>query len=199
MIIWLKRNLFRSVGDSIISVAVAALSGWVIWQLLQFIFITGRWEIIQVNLKLLLVGRFPEELMWMLGASILALSFWIGAVASSSKRDLNNRTSLIKTGFGLLSRFGLIIALGAIIIALAGTLDAVLLGIGTVAAIALGRLVGLARRKIAVLAKIPWLVWQILLVALPLVMIIQTLLVSDLSEWGGFLINVYIVILSIAL
>ena len=192
MIIWLKRNMFRSVGDSIISVAVAALAGWVVWQLLQFIFITGRWEIIQVNLKLLLVGRFPEELMWMLGASILALSFWIGAVASSSKRDLNNKTSLIKTGFGLLSRFGLIIALGAIIIALAGNLDAVLLGIGTVAAIALGRLVGLARRKIAVLAKIPWLVWQILLVALPLVMIIQTLLVSDLSEWGGFLINVYI-------
>ncbi|MDG2479119.1 MAG: amino acid ABC transporter permease [Aquiluna sp.] len=199
MIIWLKRNMFRSVGDSIISIAVAAVAGWVVWQLLQFIFITGRWEIIQVNLKLLLVGRFPEELMWMLGASILALSFWIGAVASSSKRDLNNRTGLIKTGFGLLSRFGLIIALGAIIIALAGTLDAVLLGIGTVAAIALGRLVGLARRKIAVLAKIPWLVWQILLVALPLVMIIQTLLVSDLSEWGGFLINVYIAILSIAL
>ena len=91
---WIRRNMFRSVGDSIVSIAVAALAGYVIWQLFQFIFITGRWEIIEVNLKLLLVGRFPEELMWMLGASIIALAFWIGAVAASSTRDATKSKSI---------------------------------------------------------------------------------------------------------
>lgn len=196
---WIRRNMFRSVGDSIVSIAVAALAGYVIWQLFQFIFITGRWEIIEVNLKLLLVGRFPEELMWMLGASIIALAFWIGAVAASSTRDATKSKSIGMALLDVFTRFGLIIALGVVIIALAGSLEALLVGLGVVIAILVGRAVGTARRKLPLLSKIPWIIWQLLLVLTPTILILQTLLVSELEEWGGFLINVYIAIISIVL
>jgi len=196
---WIRRNMFRSVGDSIVSIAVAALAGYVIWQLFQFIFITGRWEIIEVNLKLLLVGRFPEELMWMLGASIIALAFWIGAVAASSTRDSTKSKSIGMALLDVFTRFGLIIALGVVIIALAGSLEALLVGLGVVLAILVGRAVGTARRKLPLLSKIPWIIWQLLLVLTPTILILQTLLVSELEEWGGFLINVYIAIISIVL
>lgn len=196
---WIRRNMFRSVGDSIVSIAVAALAGYVIWQLFQFIFITGRWEIIEVNLKLLLVGRFPEELMWMLGASIIALAFWIGAVAASSTRDATKAKSIGMALLDVFTRFGLIIALGVVIIALAGSLEALLVGLGVVIAILVGRAVGTARRKLPLLSKIPWIIWQLLLVLTPTILILQTLLVSELEEWGGFLINVYIAIISIVL
>lgn len=196
---WIRRNMFRSVGDSIVSIAVAALAGYVIWQLFQFIFITGRWEIIEVNLKLLLVGRFPEELMWMLGASIIALAFWIGAVAASSTRDATKSKSIGMALLDVFTRFGLIIALGVVIIALAGSLEALLVGLGVVLAILVGRAVGTARRKLPLLSKIPWIIWQLLLVLTPTILILQTLLVSELEEWGGFLINVYIAIISIVL
>ena len=196
---WIRRNMFRSVGDSIVSIAVAALAGYVIWQLFQFIFITGRWEIIEVNLKLLLVGRFPEELMWMLGASIIALAFWIGAVAASSTRDATKSKSIGMALLDVFTRFGLIIALGVVIIALAGSLEALQVGLGVVLAILVGRAVGTARRKLPLLSKIPWIIWQLLLVLTPTILILQTLLVSELEEWGGFLINVYIAIISIVL
>ena len=196
---WIRRNMFRSVGDSIVSIAVAALAGYVIWQLFQFVFITGRWEIIEVNLKLLLVGRFPEELMWMLGASIIALAFWIGAVAASSTRDATKSKSIGMALLDVFTRFGLIIALGVVIIALAGSLEALLVGLGVVLAILVGRAVGTARRKLPLLSKIPWIIWQLLLVLTPTILILQTLLVSELEEWGGFLINVYIAIISIVL
>lgn len=196
---WIRRNMFRSVGDSIVSIAVAALAGYVIWQLFQFIFITGRWEIIEVNLKLLLVGRFPEELMWMLGASIIALAFWIGAVAASSTRDATKSKSIGMALLDVFTRFGLIIALGVVIIALAGSLEALLVGLGVVLAILVGRAVGTARRRLPLLSKIPWIIWQLLLVLAPTILILQTLLVSELEEWGGFLINVYIAIISIVL
>ena len=196
---WIRRNMFRSVGDSIVSIAVAALAGYVIWQLFQFIFITGRWEIIEVNLKLLLVGRFPEELLWMLGASIIALAFWIGAVAASSTRDATKSKSIGMALLDVFTRFGLIIALGVVIIALAGSLEALLVGLGVVIAILVGRAVGTARRKLPLLSKIPWIIWQLLLVLTPTILILQTLLVSELEEWGGFLINVYIAIISIVL
>lgn len=196
---WIRRNMFRSVGDSIVSIAVAALAGYVIWQLFQFIFITGRWEIIEVNLKLLLVGRFPEELMWMLGASIIALAFWIGAVAASSTRDTTKSKSIGMALLDVFTRFGLIIALGVVIIALAGSLEALLVGLGVVLAILVGRAVGTARRKLPLLSKIPWIIWQLLLVLTPTILILQTLFVSELEEWGGFLINVYIAIISIVL
>ncbi|MEL0320185.1 MAG: hypothetical protein VXA46_05625, partial [Aquiluna sp.] len=67
---------------------------WVIWTVIEFVFVTGRWEIIQVNLKLLLVGRFPDELMWLVGASLTALAFWVAGVAGGAKVDPNDNQSL---------------------------------------------------------------------------------------------------------
>ncbi|MFZ8888754.1 MAG: hypothetical protein ACO2YI_05140, partial [Aquiluna sp.] len=90
MITWLRRNLFRTWWDSIMTVVFGYVGLWVIWTVIEFVFVTGRWEIIQVNLKLLLVGRFPDELMWLVGASLTALAFWVAAVAGGSKIDLNN-------------------------------------------------------------------------------------------------------------
>ena len=73
---WMRRNLFRTIGDSLLTVVFGSLALYVVWGLAQFIFVTGRWEIIQVNLKILLVGRFPEELLWLVTGSIMALAFF---------------------------------------------------------------------------------------------------------------------------
>lgn len=135
----------------------------------------------------------------MLGASIIALAFWIGAVAASSTRDATKSKSIGMALLDVFTRFGLIIALGVVIIALAGSLEALLVGLGVVIAILVGRAVGTARRKLPLLSKIPWIIWQLLLVLTPTILILQTLLVSELEEWGGFLINVYIAIISIVL
>lgn len=196
---WLRRNLFRSFWDSVLTILFAVLAVYVIVGLARFIFITGRWEIIEVNLKLLLVGRFPEDQMWLLQASVIALAFWIAAVATSVRRRTEEPVTISHRIWDNTRRFGLLVLLGVILIALSGGWGSVLFGFLIVMGIVLGNLVGWARRSVGALTRIPWLIWNAALIAVPLVFIALTLRSATLEVWGGFLINFYIAVISIAL
>ena len=198
MITWIRRNLFRSITDSILTIVSASILGYVIFQVFQFVFITGRWEIIQVNLKILLVGRFPEELMYLVGFSILATCFSIASLASGMNRPLEQPPTLAGKLWELFQRFGLIIATSAFLIVLAGDLDAVLFGSYVVLSIFAGRLFGRARRT-TLLKRLPGWLWVAINATLPLVLIFLTIGQAALEEWGGFLINFYLAVVSIAL
>lgn len=198
MITWMRRNLFRSITDSILTVISGSILGYVIFQVFQFVFITGRWEIIQVNLKILLVGRFPEELMFLVGFSILATCFSIASLASGMNRPLDQPPTRAGKLWELFQRFGLIIATSAFLIVLAGDLDAVLFGAYVVLSIFAGRLFGRARRT-TLLKRLPGWLWVTINATLPLVLIFLTMGQAALEEWGGFLINFYLAVVSIAL
>ena len=198
MITWMRRNLFRSITDTILTVISGSILGYVIFQVFQFVFITGRWEIIQVNLKILLVGRFPEELMFLVGFSILATCFSIASLASGMNRPLDQPPTLAGKLWELFQRFGLIIATSAFLIVLAGDLDAVLFGAYVVLSIFAGRLFGTARRT-TLLRRLPGWLWLSINATLPLVLIFLTMGQAALEEWGGFLINFYLAVVSIAL
>lgn len=198
MITWIRRNLFRSITDSILTIVSASILGYVIFQVFQFVFITGRWEIIQVNLKILLVGRFPEELMYLVGFSILATCFSIASLASGMNRPNDKPPTLAGKLWGLFQRFGLIIATSAFLIVLAGDMAAVLFGAYVVLSIFAGRLFGRARRT-TLLKRLPGWLWVAINVTLPLVLIFLTMGQAALEEWGGFLINFYLAVVSIAL
>jgi general L-amino acid transport system permease protein len=194
----MRRNLFRSITDTILTVISASILGYVIFQVFQFVFVTGRWEIIQVNLKILLVGRFPEELMFLVGFSILATCFSIASLASGMNRPLDQPPTLAGKLWELFQRFGLIIATSAFLIVLAGDLDAVLFGAYVVLSIFAGRLFGTARRT-TFLRRLPGWLWLSINATLPLVLIFLTMGQAALEEWGGFLINFYLAVVSIAL
>ena len=198
MITWMRRNLFRSITDTILTVISGSILGYVIFQVFQFVFITGRWEIIQVNLKILLVGRFPEELMFLVGFSILATCFSIASLASGMNRPIDQPPTLAGKLWELFQRFGLIIATSAFLIVLAGDLDAVLFGAYVVLSIFAGRLFGTARRT-TLLRRLPGWLWLSINATLPLVLIFLTMGQAALEEWGGFLINFYLAVVSIAL
>jgi general L-amino acid transport system permease protein len=194
----MRRNLFRSITDTMLTVISASILGYVIFQVFQFVFVTGRWEIIQVNLKILLVGRFPEELMFLVGFSILATCFSIASLASGMNRPLDQPPTLAGKLWELFQRFGLIIATSAFLIVLAGDLDAVLFGAYVVLSIFAGRLFGTARRT-TLLRRLPGWLWLSINATLPLVLIFLTMGQAALEEWGGFLINFYLAVVSIAL
>ena len=198
MITWMRRNLFRSITDTILTVISASILGYVIFQVFQFVFVTGRWEIIQVNLKILLVGRFPEELMFLVGFSILATCFSIASLASGMNRPLDQPPTLAGKLWELFQRFGLIIATSAFLIVLAGDLDAVLFGAYVLLSIFAGRLFGIARRN-TLLKRFPGWLWVAINATLPLALIFLTMGQAALEEWGGFLINFYLAVVSIAL
>jgi general L-amino acid transport system permease protein len=199
MMVWLRRNLFRSPADGVVTLVAGSLAIYLIYQAAQFVFVTGRWEIIEVNLKLLLVGRFPEEQMWVLGASVLAIAFWAGLVARSLRRQAPAKQNPLRMILELAGRFGLVFLLAVLLILLSGDSSNWLLAGGVVVAILLGRLVGSVRERVSLLRRLPRLLWVLPWTLLPLAFIYYTLSLSALEEWGGFLINFYIAILAIAL
>ena len=198
MITWMRRNLFRSVTDSLLTVVSATILGIVLVQVFQFVFINGRWEIIQVNLKILLVGRFPDELMYLVGFSILAICFSIASLAGGLERAPNSIQNLPAKLWGLFQRFGLIAATAALLIVLAADFDAVAFGGYVLMSIVAGTLFGRLRRTTA-LKKLPGWIWVLLNASLPMALIFITIGQAALEEWGGFLINFYLAVVSITL
>ena len=198
MITWMRRNLFRSVTDSLLTVVSATILGAVLIQVFQFVFLNGRWEIIQVNLKILLVGRFPEELMYLVGLSILALCFSIASLAGGVERASSNNQTLPAKLWGSFQRFGLLAATAALLIVLADDFDAVAFGGYVLVSIVAGTLFGRLRRTTA-LKKLPGLIWVFLNASIPMALIFITIGQAALEEWGGFLINFYLAIVSITL
>jgi general L-amino acid transport system permease protein len=78
---WVRRNLFRSVGDGIVTVAAGLLVLYAVYRAVRYVFVTGRWEIVKVNLKLFMVGRYPSDEMWRISVAIAVLALFGGLVA----------------------------------------------------------------------------------------------------------------------
>jgi general L-amino acid transport system permease protein len=186
------------VTDALLTVVSATILGAVLIQVFQFVFLNGRWEIIQVNLKILLVGRFPEELMYLVGLSILAICFSIASLAGGVEQSSSNSQTLPAKLWGSFQRFGLLAATAALLIVLAADFDAVAYGGYVLVSIVAGTLSGRLRRTTA-LKKLPSLIWVFLNASIPMALIFITIGQAALEEWGGFLINFYLAIVSITL
>ena len=197
--LWIRRNLFRTWWDGILTVLFGALSAWVVWSLVEFVFITGRWEIIEVNLKLLLVGQFPPESLWMVEGSLVAIGFWLAAALGGKPKPPEERLSWPQKIWDTVQRFGLIIGLGILLVVLAGPTESAPVAAGVIRAIIVGRLINTARHRVAIRKRVPALIWHLVLLIAPVALISLTLMQSELSLWGGFLINFYMAIIAIVL
>ena len=196
---WIRRNLFRTWWDAILTMVFGALSVWVVWSLANFVLVTGRWEIIEVNLKLMLVGRFPEEQLGLVTASVVALAFWLSAAVGHKGATSTATLTLGQRAWDVIQRFGLIAALGVVLMVLAGVDTSLPVAAAVVGAIIVGRALALLKRRTPFLGKIPGVLWHLLMVSPAIALISLTLLNADLELWGGFLINFYIAIISIVL
>jgi general L-amino acid transport system permease protein len=82
---WAKENLFSNWWNSLLTIVFGALLAWVLFRAARFVFVTGRWDVVQVNLTNFLVGRFPRgELyrVWTaiyLGITAVSLGSGLGA------------------------------------------------------------------------------------------------------------------------
>ena len=199
MMSWIRHNLFRTWWDAVLTVALGAVSVWAISSLAEFVFVTGRWEIIEVNLKLMLVGRFPEQHLWLASASVMAIAGWMAAAFGSDPRRPEDVMSMKAKLWDTTQRFGLIVLLGVTLMMLAGLQESLPVVAGIIGAIVAGRLLNLARRRMSWLKSWPGIIWHLVVVSPAVVMVSLTLLNADLELWGGFLVNFYIAIISIVL
>ncbi|TFI51111.1 amino acid ABC transporter permease [Mastigocladus laminosus UU774] len=92
---WLKKNLFNTWYNSILTIVCVWWLISAITNIFNWIFNQAQWSVIQANLPLFLVGRYPVELywrLWLVLAIILSLSIVSWAVFT---QRLPSRLNLI--------------------------------------------------------------------------------------------------------
>jgi general L-amino acid transport system permease protein len=144
---WVRQNLFRTWFDTALTVVFALIVAWALYRAGRFVFVTGRWDIIDRNLTNLLVFRFPRDELWRVWTAlfILAGSFGVGAGSAARARDQAVAEGRI-TGGGegrlALRRFGPVLLLVAVLLYFAGTPTAFLLTAGVAGVAAAARFAG---------------------------------------------------------
>lgn len=203
---WLRRNLFRSPLDAVITVVAAAISAWVLYKTLNFVFVTGRWEIIRVNLRLLLIGRYPEAHVLRLAVTVVVLALWTGLIAGivharrlKAGRGEPDDTSLSARRVGdLLERFWIPAVVVLLLLVLAGTSGPwITTGLAVVAGV-VGRLLGpsIGRRDAGRLERA---VLVLALAAVPIALYLYVVTAVGFDDWGGFMLNLFLAVCSIIL
>jgi general L-amino acid transport system permease protein len=196
---WVRRNLFRSPLDGVVTVVSAAIVGYVVYRLARYVLVTGRWDIVRDNLKLFMVGRYPADELWRLAVAVAAIAAYGGLVAGSiHRRQVQAGTAEPPTTWwrrvlSLVARLWPLLFGVLLLLSLTTTVGPWLAAAATVAAGVVGRLLGglLPRRATGLLVLLgvvgaPALVWFL---SRPI----------SWDEWGGMMLNLFLAVAGIAL
>ena len=82
---WGRRNLFRTPIDGMVTIVATVIAAYIGYRLFQFVFVTGRWDVVRVNLSLFLVGRFERNELWRPVVAVLAVAGYIGVWTGYSR------------------------------------------------------------------------------------------------------------------
>lgn len=194
-LIWVRRNLFRSFWDGLTTVLFGTLGLYVLFRLSRFVFVTARWEIIQTNLKLLLVGRWPTVHLPRIAVTLVVLAAWGGLIAGLiHARQVRAGTSVVSSmslgerAGDLTRRFGLLIGATLLLLALTTTPGTWLTAVGFVVAGVLGRFIGAAVGANR-LPRAGNLALVLVIAGVPIGMYLYMVDAVPLAEWEGFLFN----------
>jgi general L-amino acid transport system permease protein len=80
---WLRKNLFSTWYNSLLTIVSLWLIYTVVGQLLVWAFTTARWEVITANLRLFMVGPFPPEQVWRVWLVLIIVSVMMGLSAGA--------------------------------------------------------------------------------------------------------------------
>lgn len=202
---WAKKNLFHTPLDALVSIVFGALALYVIYVAIRFVFVTGEWEIIRVNLKQLIVGRWPAAKLGVLAIGVVVLSLWAGMVAGfivarhilegvSTTVGSSTSARLIDLG----RRFGPILATILLLLLLTDTPGPWMTALAMLVVAASGYFVGrLLGRRFQLVGgrRALWLAF----IVIPVAVFAYLTAAVPLAEWEGFFFNITSAIAGIAL
>lgn len=93
---WVRRNLFNTPLNSVITILFAPIALYLLYRLFRFVFITGRWDPVARNLELFMIGQYPREERWRIVAQLLILAGSFGVLMGAMRSAA--RDTAIETG-----------------------------------------------------------------------------------------------------
>lgn len=197
---WLRRNLFRGPLDAVTSVVAGAVALYVVYRAARFVLVTGRWDVVRVNLKLLMVGRYPEVHLPRVAVSLIVAAGVGGIVAGVVHRRQREAGTYALAGASIGRRLADLadrfwpLGLGVLLLlGLSGSPGPWLTAVAALVACVAGRLAGAA----VPLALHPVLVAGSL--ATPFLLVWYLADGSAWDAWGGLMLNVFVAITAILL
>jgi general L-amino acid transport system permease protein len=197
---WVRQNLFNNWYNSLITIVLAPAIAYVIYRALRFVFVTARWEIVQVNLTNFMVGTFPRGELWRPWVAMVILAVVVGlglgvtaranldALAAQGLRSTTSwQQNVRRAAPGLL--------LLAALVAFVRTATPLVLLMAVVALAVAGYYAG---RRIPHTHRR----WMNLIVVVGLVAAYVVMTQFDgvnINHWGGFLLTAFLTIGGIAL
>jgi general L-amino acid transport system permease protein len=196
---WMRRNLFRTWIDGLVTVVAAIVLAYVTFRLLRFVFVTGRWEIIQRNLTLFMVGRYPRDELWRIAVGLCAIAAYGGVLAGyvqRMRRITGRETGSVTWGRRLLDlvvRIWPLLVGVAVLLALAETPGPTVLTMCVIASAALGRLAGAFSTR-------QWLLPIVVAgIAVPVLVVWFLSVPYPWSEWEGMMLNLFLAAAGVSL
>ncbi len=197
---WVRSNLFRSRLDAAVTVVAGAAAVALVLWVLRFVFMTGRWEIVDVNLKLLLVGRYPDEQLWRVSVTVVVASTLAGALAGMiHQRQVVAGTSTtsglspLGRALDVLERFWPLVLGAGVLLLLSGTTGPWLVAAGVLVGCLAGRFLGVRLPRSS-----HWALVVAVLLA-PFVAVAFITRAAGWDDWGGLMLNVFIALASMVL
>jgi general L-amino acid transport system permease protein len=197
---WLRHNLFRSVGDTIVTVIATIVVGYIVVRLGRFVLVTGRWEIVRRNLSLFMYGRYPRDELWRIAVSVIWVSTYVAVLAGlidhrrrlAGLDDADPPPVRVRVREAA-KRMWPLLAGVLLLLLLASTLTPWLVALGAIAGAVVGTAIGShlpARSLLYVLVagavSVAGMLW-LLVDAMPA------------DEWGGFMANIFLAAAGITL
>ena len=75
---WARKNLFNSWFNTLLTIAVVTFLYFLLKAVLTWVFWDAAWEAVGANLKLFLVGQYPNEELWRVGVVGLMIAVLVG-------------------------------------------------------------------------------------------------------------------------
>lgn len=122
MFYWLHKNLFNRWYNSVLTVLLAALVGYLSFYAIRYVFFTAEWKPVRANLTLFMIGTFPRAEQWRVIVQILLMCvsfglFWGASITSA--RDRAERAGLpyrLETGWETFKRWWPLLLLLAVLL-----------------------------------------------------------------------------------
>jgi len=185
---WLRHNLFDGWLSSILTVVIGAILAVALLLMAEWVFTEARWGVITTNMRLFLVGRYPQDEIWRVTLTMTVLSLLTGLSAGTWHSGAVRSMALMLAA-GQLTLALLVIASGLGPIG-GGALvaNAVL----TYAAMLVARRRLISRRWLMAGWVASLVLWFVLLYGFS----DETLPTVPTTVWGGLLLTILLAVLS---
>ena len=91
---WFRKNLFNNWYNTVLTIVCLICIFWLLKGTVNWVFTQARWQVIESNLHLFLVGRFPKNLYWRLWivlGSVITLSVITLSLLTQQQNIIKNR------------------------------------------------------------------------------------------------------------